>query len=107
MSSVNYSLNHKGVRLIPRSEAWVKGKNGKQRLNSKYTFVGRIDTKTPNIIMTASDNKQPSYKGDFSSLNRTAKNQTVKYFYNKDGKRNKRYVAFYGIEKQSVKRGKK
>ena len=73
MSSVNYSLKHKGVRLIPREEALVKDKNGKQRLSSNYTFVGRIDTKTPNIIMTASDNKQPSYKGDFSSLNRILK----------------------------------
>ena len=107
MSSINYSLNHKGVRLISRKEAWVKGKNGKRKLNPKYSFVGRIDTKTPNIIMTTSDSKQPSYKGDFSSLNRTAKNQTLKYFYDKDGKRNRRYVAYYGIEKQPTKGGKK
>ena len=33
MSNVNYSLKHKGVRLIPSSIAWVKGKNGKLRLN--------------------------------------------------------------------------
>ena len=107
MSSVLYSLNHKGVRLISREEAWVKGKNGKMKLNPKYFFVGRMDTKTSNLIMTASENKQPSYKGDFSSLNRTAKNQTVRYFYNKDGKRNKRYVAYFGIEKDAGKRGKK
>ena len=105
MSSVLYSLNHKGIRLIPRKEAWVKGKNGKMKLNSKYYFVGRVDTKTSNLIMTASENKQPTYKGDFSSLNRTAKNQTVKYFYNKDGKRNKRYVAYFGILKEKTKKG--
>ncbi len=103
MSSVTYSLNHKGVRLIPREKAWIKGKNGKMKLNPKYAFVGRVDTKTSTIIMTASDKKQPSYKGDFSSLNRIAKNQTVKYFYNQDGKRNKRYVAFYGVEKTNKK----
>lgn len=107
MSSVNYSLNHKSVRLIPRIKAWVKGKNGKRKLNPKYKFIGRIDTKTSNIIMTASENRQPSYKGDFSSLNRTAKDQTLKYFYGKNGKRNRRYVAYYGIEKQTTKRGKK
>ena len=31
MSSVNYSLKHKGVRLISSEDAWVKGKNGKRR----------------------------------------------------------------------------
>lgn len=110
--NVNYSLKHKGVRLIPRSEAVVKGKNGKERLNPKYYFVGRIDTKTSNIIVTDTEKKHPSYKGDFSELNRIAKNQTVKYFYNEKGKRNKRYVAYYGIEKDktqpnSKKRSKK
>lgn len=34
MSTVNYSLKHKGVRLISAAEAWVVGKNGKLRLNS-------------------------------------------------------------------------
>ena len=29
MSSVNYSLKHKGVRLTDSREAWVKGKTGK------------------------------------------------------------------------------
>ena len=62
MSSVNYSLKHKGVRLIPRKDAIIKSKNGRERLNPKYHFVGRMDTKTPNIIVTASDNKQ-SHRG--------------------------------------------
>ena len=48
MSNVNYSLKHKGVRLISADEAWKKGKNGKQRLNPKFHFVGKIDTKLPN-----------------------------------------------------------
>ena len=33
MSNVNYSLNHKGVRLVDFRIAWVKGKNGKLKLN--------------------------------------------------------------------------
>ena len=33
MSNVNYSLKHKGVRLIPSEIAWSKGKNGKMKLN--------------------------------------------------------------------------
>lgn len=63
MSSVNYSLKHKGVKLIPSEKAWIKGKNGKPKLNPKYAFVGKIDTKTPNLIISATDNKKPVYKG--------------------------------------------
>lgn len=100
MSSVNYSLNHKGVRLISSEKAWIKGKTGKLKLNPNYTFIGRVDTRTSSIIMSASDKRKPSFKGDFSSLNRIAKNQTVKHFYNEKGQRNKRYVAYYGIEKK-------
>ena len=48
MSSVNYSLKHKGVKLIPSEKAWVKGRNGKLKLNPKYHFVGKIDAKMPN-----------------------------------------------------------
>ena len=43
MSTVNYSLNHVGVRLIGASEAWIKGKNGKYRLNPDYRFFGKLD----------------------------------------------------------------
>ena len=34
MSTVNYSLNHRGVRLIGASEAWIKGKN--RRVETSY-----------------------------------------------------------------------
>lgn len=101
MSTVNYSLKHKGVRLISADKAWVKGKNGKMRLNPKYKFVGRLDTRMPNLIITSSDNKKPSYKGDFSELNKIAKNQTVKHFYDDNGKRNRKTVAYFGIEKEN------
>lgn len=99
MSNVNYDLRQKGVRLISADIAWVKSKKGKMKLNPKYKFVGKIDTRIPNVIITANDNRQPSYKGDFSSLNNIAKNQTVKHFYDDKGKRNKRKVAYFGIKK--------
>ena len=54
MSSVNYSLNHKGVRLISTKEAWVKSKSGKMRLNGDYKFLGKIDISMPNIIVSPS-----------------------------------------------------
>ena len=75
MSSVNYSLKHKGVRLISADEAWVKGKNGKLKLNPLYHFVGKIDTKLPNVIISASDKKKPVFKGNTYDLNREAKNR--------------------------------
>lgn len=99
MSNVNYSLKHKGVRLIPSNKAWVKGKNGKQRLNPKYHFVGKIETSMPNMIVTASDKKKPTFKGNTYDLNRTAKRQIVDHFYDDNGKRNRKTVAYFGISK--------
>lgn len=101
MSSVNYSLKHKGVRLISADSAWSKTKNGKRKLNSKYTFVGKIDTSIPNMIISTSDKKKPTFKGNTHDLNTTAKRQIVDHFFNEDGKRNRRKVAYFGIEKSS------
>lgn len=99
MSTVNYSLKHKGVRLIDAQDAWVKGKNGNLRLNPKYHFVGKIDTRLPNMIVTASDKKKPKFKGNTYDLNATAKGQIVEHFYDDRGKRNKKTVAYFGILK--------
>lgn len=99
MSSINYSLNNKGVRLIDASKAWVVGKNGKHKLNPKYNFVGKIETSMPNIILSATDNKKPTFKGNVYDLNRTAKTQIVDHFYDDTGKRNRKSVAYLGIEK--------
>ena len=100
MSNVNYSLKHKGVRLLPSEKVWVKSKNGKFRLNSKYGIIGKIDITMPNMIVTASDKAKPKYKGNTYDLNRTAKNQIVDHFYDEKGKRNKKTVAYFGIEKK-------
>ena len=99
MSSVNYSLNHKGVRLITTDEAFVKTNDGKFKLNSNYNFVGKIDADLPNLIITTSDKKKPGYKGDTVNLNRTAKKQLVNLFYDEYGKRNKRRVAYLVVKK--------
>ena len=55
MSTVNYSLKNKGVRLIGSKDAWVVNKNGTKKLNPKYTFVGKIETSMPNMVLTAGD----------------------------------------------------
>lgn len=103
MSNVNYSLNRKGVRLVSAEEAWVKGKNGKYKLNPDYSFVGKIDLNMPNMIVSTVKGKKPTYKGDVNELNRTAKKQIVNHFYDDTGKRNKKTVAYFAVEK---KRGK-
>ncbi len=99
MSSVNYSLKHKGVRLIDSKDAWMRGKNGKIRMNPKYRIIGKIDTSMPNMIVTASDNKKPTYRGNTYDLNTTAKKQVIEHFYDDNGKRNRKKVAYFGIEK--------
>ena len=99
MSSVNYSLNRRGVRLIPSSEAWVIGKNGAKRLNPRYRFVGKIEMSMPNMIVSPSDKCKPSYRGDVSELSRPAKREIVNHFYDENGKRNKKTVAYFGIKK--------
>lgn len=81
-------------------EAWVPTKDGGRRLNPKYQFVGKIDTKIPNMVISASDKRKPSYRGDTSELNSTAKRQIVDHFYDENGRRNRRTVAYFGIEKQ-------
>ena len=86
MSTVNYSLKHKGVRLIDAQEAWVRGKNGKRRLNPKFTFVGKINVSMPNMIVSAYDSRKPSYRGDVNELPRIAKKQIVDHFYDDKGK---------------------
>ena len=100
MSSVNYSLNHKGVRLISSDEAWVKSKKGTMKLNPKYNFLGKIVMSMPNIILTPSDKKKPKYKGNTYDLNRTAKGQIIDHFYDDKGKRNRKTVAYFGILKK-------
>ena len=99
MSTVNYNLKHRGVRLIDTREAWIIGKSGMRRLNPKYHFVGKIDTHMANMIVTASDKRKPKYKGNTYDLNATAKRQIIDHFYDDNGKRNKKTVAYFGIEK--------
>lgn len=99
MSSVNYNLGNKGVRVIDSQKAWIVGKNGKARLNQKYKFVGKIVASMPNMIVSAMDKKKPSYKGDVSNLNRTAKKQIIENFFDDNGKRNKKTVAYLAIQK--------
>ena len=100
MSSVNYSLKHKGVKLVPASEAWVTTKNGKRRLNPNFTFVGKIDLRLPNLIISPSETGKPKYKGSTHDLCAPAKRGIVEHFFDDSGKRNRNRVAYFGIPKK-------
>ena len=39
MSTVNYNLKNKGIRIISSEEAWIKSKNGKFKLNPKFSMI--------------------------------------------------------------------
>ena len=52
------------------------------------------------MLVTASDKKKPKYKGSVYDLNRTAKGQIVDHFFDESGKRNRKTVAYFGIEKK-------
>ena len=98
MANVNYNLKNRGVRLISSEEAWIKGKKG-IKLNPKYSFVGKIESSMPNMIISVNDKKKPKFKGNTYDLNSKAKNQIIEHFYDDKGKRNKRSVAYFGIKK--------
>lgn len=104
MASINYSLKHKGIRLVSSKDVWVFGKNKKIKLNPEYVIVGKIEASMPNMIISATDNKKPKYKGGTYDLNITAKKQIVDHFYDDDGKRNRKTVAYLGIKKDGKKR---
>ena len=104
MASINYSLKHKGIRLVSSKDVWVFGKNKKIKLNPEYVIVGKIEASMPNRIISATDNKKPKYKGSTYDLNTTAKKQIVDHFYDDDGKRNRKTVAYLGIKKDGKKR---
>lgn len=107
MSSVNYSLKHKGVKLISSEKAWVRTKKGKSKLNPKYHFVGKMDAKMPNMIISASDKGKPKYKGSTHDLCSPAKKQIIDHFFNEKGQRNNRRTAYFGVLKENNSRGKK
>ena len=104
MSSVNYNLNNKGVRLIDSENAWVRGKNGKYKLNKKYKFYGKIDKTMPGMIVSAGDKTKPKYCGDVCELNKTAKSEIINHFYNDDGKRNRKKscIFWYREKRKSI-----
>lgn len=102
MSTINYSLKNKGVRLISSEEARVfdSKTNRKTKLNPKYKFVGKVEMSMPNMIVSPSDKTKPKYRGCVCELNSQAKSQIINHFYDDKGKRNKKTVAYFVLPKK-------
>ena len=100
MSSVNYKLDFRGAELIPAEKAWKKGKKGKPIMNREYKYCGKIDTRLSPFILSATADKKPTYRGDVGSLSSRTKNQLISHFFDDNGKRNHRTVAYFGVKKK-------
>ena len=105
MSNVNYDLKKRGVRMISSEEAWVKTKSGGVKLNPMYRFVGKVDMQFPNMILSASDKKKFAYIDDVCKLPAASKRQLVRQFYDDEGQRTGRRVA-YLVETKKCKGAK-
>ena len=61
----------------------------------------------PNMIVTASDRKKLSYVDDVCKLPAASKRQLIRHFYDEEGKRTGRRVAYLVDTKKAVKARKK
>ena len=99
MSSVYIKQNKElsGVKVISADTAYIfdKRTGEKNKLNPDYEFVGKVDMAFPNVIIKASKkNKRTAFIDDVNELPKRAKMELVNYFYDKNGKRNKKTVAY-------------
>lgn len=103
--STQTSYNRKTIsaRLIPSSEAWVRTKKGGIRLNPNYDFIGKLDIRMPNVLISPSDSKRPTYRLDTANLCNKAKEQMVEHFFDENGKRTRKTVAYFGKPKKISK----
>lgn len=103
MASVNYSLKHKGVRVVSSNEAWVYRKNGRKKHNPDYRVLGKVEISMPNMILSATEDKKPKFKGNTCDLNITCKKQLVDFFFKDNGKRNNKSSAYLVIKRRGRK----
>lgn len=99
MSSVYVKQNKElsGVKVISSKKAYFHNpKTGERnKLNPDYEFVGKVDMTFPSAIIKANKkNKSTTFIDDVSELPKRAKVELVNYFYDKNGKRNNKTVAY-------------
>ena len=99
MSSVYIKQNKElsGVKVISTSKAFIYDKKTgkKDKLSPDYEFVGKVDMSIPNLIIKANKkDKKTAFIDDVNELPKRAKEELVNYFFDKNGKRNKKQKAY-------------
>jgi hypothetical protein len=106
MSSV-YTKNKKelaGVKLVSATEVGFFDKNNIRRFRRDISIVGKIDIATPNMVLKANrQNKPTGYIDDVASLPNRTKQEIIGHFYDKNGERNGKRIAYLiRTDKKSV-----
>lgn len=85
-----------GVKVIDSSDAYIYNKKAKKDIpNPKYDFVGKIDVSMPNFILKMNKAScKTAFVEEVSCLPKRVKSDLVNHFYDKNGNRNKRKMAY-------------
>ena len=90
-----------GLKIKMADDVWQINKNGKARIKKNINLFGRVDVKTPNMILKQDKNNKNKFTDDFSALPRKTKENVANELMN-----NKRRVV-YLVSEEEKKRHKK
>lgn len=99
MSSIFVKLNkqYSGVKVVAAEKVFIKNpKTGKRdKLNPNLDIIGKYDMDYPGAILKANkDGCKTAFIDDVNELTKTTKSDLVNFFFDKNGKRNKRRKAY-------------
>ena len=78
-----------GLKIKNADEVWQISKSGKAKIKPGIKLFGRIESKTPNMILKLNKNNKNKFIDDFSSLPRNTKEKIANELMN-----NKRRVIY-------------
>lgn len=78
-----------GLKIKYSEDIWDINKKGKYTLKKDLKLFGRVESKTPNMILRQNKNKKEKFIDDFSSLPRNTKEKIANELMN-----NKRRVIY-------------
>ena len=84
-----------GVQVVASECVWLRKKDGKSYKNPNLDIIGKIDMQVPNVILKAnSPGHKTGFIEDTSALTKKTKADLIDFFFNRDGSRNKKRVAY-------------
>lgn len=90
-----------GLKVKFSNDIWDVDKKGNYRLKKNINLFGRVDVKTPNMILKQDKNNKNKFIDDFSALPRKTKENVANELMN-----NKRRVV-YLVSEEKKKRNKR